>query len=363
VQNLTDLSVRSLPPGYHWDGKTKGFGIRVGKNRKSWVVIYGRNRTKVTLGHYPALSLADARKKALLTLGSPLVAKGVVTFPEAIDGFLTQTHWRASTRYSVEKSLRKHFRWNKRLDQITHQDILAVVDQLPRGAQGEAVKHIRSFFNWCVPRYLEHSPAARIKSPGYASRDRVLTHDELRRVWIAAEQMGGYFATIVKLLVVTGQRRGEIASLRADMVAEGKITLPAWLTKNNREHSFPLGSWASQLLLQLSTHPIEKPSSLLFPARNSQNIRPFNGWSKSKAALDKLSGVTDWTLHDLRRTFATGLAALGTPIHVTEKILNHVSGTTGGLTGIYQRHQWWDEQVAAIAAWEAKIRSLLPGAS
>ncbi len=75
--------------------------------------------------------------------------------------------------------------------------------------------------------------------------------------------------------------------------------------------------------------------------------------------FDALAGVKDWTLHDLRRTFATGLAALGTPIHVTEKILNHVSGTSGGLVSVYQRHQFWDEQVAAIAAWEGKLANLL----
>ena len=99
---------------------------------------------------------------------------------------------------------------------------------------------------------------------------------------------------------------------------------------------------------------------VLFPARGTE-ANSFNGWSKSKAALDKKLGdtVAPWTLHDLRRTFATNLAALGVPIHVTEKLLNHVSGTTGGLVGIYQRHEFWGEQIDAINKWERRLKGII----
>ena len=94
-----------------------------------------------------------------------------------------------------------------------------------------------------------------------------------------------------------------------------------------------------------------------FPARGSQV--PFNGWSKCKNALDKKVAITPWTLHDLRRTFATQLAALGTPIHITERLLNHVSGTQSGIVAVYQRHNYMDEMRAAIERYETHLAALL----
>ena len=83
------------------------------------------------------------------------------------------------------------------------------------------------------------------------------------------------------------------------------------------------------------------------------------GFNKAKQRLDEKVDCPPWVLHDLRRTFATRLAALGTPIHVTEKLLNHVSGTTGGLVGIYQKHLYWEEQVAAVEAWEERLGAIV----
>src|SRR5207302_11256257 len=99
-------------------------------------------------------------------------------------------------------------------------------------------------------------------------------------------------------------------------------------------------------------------STLFFPARG-RPTQPFNGWSKNKSALDKASGVQNWTLHDLRRTFATKLASLGVAQPVTEKLLNHVSGLHSGVSGIYNRHSYWEEMKAAIAAYEAHLTQLL----
>src|SRR5207248_3236424 len=132
--------------------------------------------------------------------------------------------------------------------------------------------------------------------------------------------------TIVRLLLLTGQRRGEIAALRAEYVNGDIITLPATLCKNGREHRFPTSAQSSAILA-----PLCNSTGLLFPARHSTSkSHPFNGWSKSKAALDKKSCGKDRYRPDLRRTFATKLAALGTPIHITEKLLNHASGTHSG---------------------------------
>ena len=108
---------------------------------------------------------------------------------------------------------------------------------------------------------------------------------------------------------------------------------------------------------------IPRESEYLFPASRAKArgklTTSFNGWSKSKETFDKGCEISPWTLHDLRRTFATNLAALGTPIHVTEKLLNHVSGTTGGLVGIYQRHAYADEMRTAMLTWEKRLSAII----
>ena len=118
---------------------------------------------------------------------------------------------------------------------------------------------------------------------------------------------------------------------------------------------FPIAALATSILA--SALP-KDGSTRLFPARGKSET-PFNGWSKGKVALDKRANIAPWTLHDLRRTFATDLAALGTPPHVTEKLLNHVSGTVSGVAAIYNRHAYMDEMRAAIDAWEKRLSAIL----
>jgi integrase len=108
---------------------------------------------------------------------------------------------------------------------------------------------------------------------------------------------------------------------------------------------------------------IPRTSAYLFPAmrerRKGQPATVFGGWNRPKVALDKACSIAPWTLHDLRRTFATNLAAVGTPIHVTEKLLNHISGTVSGVAAIYNRHAYMDEMRTAIDAWEKRLSFIL----
>jgi integrase len=130
--------------------------------------------------------------------------------------------------------------------------------------------------------------------------------------------MDGHFGTIARLLILTGMRRNECASLRSDFIdLDNKmICLPASLTKNKREHKFPIGNLTVSILA-----PLPNPPGLLFPARGNA-ATPFHGWSQGKTVLDRLSRVTAWTLHDLRRTYAINLAKLGVPNNITERLLN-----------------------------------------
>jgi len=150
---FTDLAVRSLQPGTYFDARTPRFGIRVGKHRRTWIVLQGPRSDKKKLGVYPALSLSEARRRALVAIGSPYLPSTAPTFPEALDQYLALTHWKTSSHYQVNRTLRRHFKWQKPVDKITHNDVAQVIDDIKAKSEAaHALKDIRAFFNWCVPR-------------------------------------------------------------------------------------------------------------------------------------------------------------------------------------------------------------------
>jgi integrase len=134
------------------------------------------------------------------------------------------------------------------------------------------------------------------------------------------------------------------------------ITFPAHATKNGRIHSIPYGEAVAILFKSTPDYGLR----YVFPAARirSDKTANFNGWSKSKALFDRECGVSDWTLHDLRRTFATNLQRLGVRLEVTEALLNHVSGTRSGIVGVYQTHRYEAEKREAIRQWEAYLTNL-----
>jgi integrase len=210
----------------------------------------------------------------------------------------------------------------------------------------------QDFFIWAQKkRYITDNPTTGFTPHTIASRSRVLTDAELKTVWHAAGQDDGYFGKIVKLLILTGMRRGECAALRSSWISDTAITLPADATKNGREHTVPIGAMGASLLRVAMP---EQDTLLLFPARGRTET-PFNGWSKSKDALDKLAPIAPWTLHDLRRTFATYLASMGVAPHIVERLINHVSGTVSGVAAIYNRYSYMGEMRTAIDAWEKRL--------
>jgi integrase len=216
---------------------------------------------------------------------------------------------------------------------------------------------------WCVRRrHIPHSPIEGLELPARpGSRKRVLTDDELARILTVARDFG-VFGTYIQLLALTGQRRTEIASLHSSWIDRGDmrtITLPAAITKNKQEHTFPFGPMVSERLVTLPTE------GLLFPGRHSD--KPMSGFGPLKSSLDakiaELFGeMAHWQLHDLRRTFSTGLARLGVLPHVKETFLNHTSAKTD-VERIYDRYQYLPEMRAAIILWENHCASLLKSAN
>ena len=240
-----------------------------------------------------------------------------------------------------------------RLFELSPKDINATIERL---AHTPAVQHraytvLRAFLRWAHRKhYLDRNPMERMQAPPPSTpRDRILSNDELARVWNACEDDS--YGRIVRLLVLTGQRRGEITGLTGGMVGKDAITFPSEHTKNGRRHVFPLGQMEKAVLGRPPA-----PSALYFPARGKAT--PFNGFSKGKAHLDRDCGFSDWTIHDLRRTFASGMASIGVQLPVIERLLNHVSGSFGGIVSVYQHYDFMPEMGEAIAKWEHQVLKL-----
>ncbi len=254
VIKFTDIGIRSLPEGVYFDEKTPAFGIRVGKNRKTWIVLKEPNRTKVRIGHYPQTSLADARKLALVALGTPIIKSSSPTFAAARTEYFGQAKWRDRTRYEVERSLNMYFTWTKTLDQITHRDVAEAIDAIEAPAEAlHAFNYVRTFFNWCAPRYLKNSPCQGLKPPGrYIPRERVLSDEELKKVWAAAGDMGSYGA-LIRACIATGMRVGELQKFVPTWLTKDAITIPGECAKNGRAVRLPVTK-RTRALLPLITH-------------------------------------------------------------------------------------------------------------
>ena len=186
----------------------------------------------------------------------------------------------------------------------------------------------------------------------------MLDDRELAAIWKAAGALGFPFDSIHRLLILTGQRREEVAGLSWSELDRGTAlwTLPAARAKNNEAHLVPLAGRVVALLDGLANGSEWPTKGLVF---STTGKTPPSGFSKAKARLDgKLEGVGAWRVHDLRRTVATGLQRLGVRLEVTEAVLNHRSGSRAGIVGVYQRHDWATEKREALALWSAHLERL-----
>lgn len=366
---LTDSFIRSAPPGTYWDTNPRGFGIRIGKRAKTFLVLIASGRRQV-IGPYGVLSLADARAEARRRLAEKVLGKvhpNRAPCDKAIHDFLKAAE--RANRPRTVKDYRRHltlyYDYGRRsLTDITPREIARQLEKLADrpGEKEHAFKVGRTFFRWCARQHLiDRSPMEHMQVTVGKSRERILTEDELKALWAATGGPWCAFHSIVRLLVLTGQRRGEIAGLQWDWLdtAERTITIPATVTKNGRTHTFPYGDLVADHIAGVGKM-VGCP--YLFPAsrQRSEATTVFAGWSKSKAALDKASGVTGWTLHDLRRTYSSTMARLGVSQIVTEKLLNHVSGgVQSPISSTYNRYTYMTEMRHAVGAYEGHIRALV----
>ena len=340
---------------------------------RSWAYRYrfeGKSR-KLTLGRFPALSLAQAREEA----GKAAQAVGVGTDPGAAkveakaDARQARETKRDKVATLIEQFDKRHLSkiksgrharqfldrfvvtaWGDRdVQTITKRDVLDLLDGIvDRGTPTSAnrvLAHARKFFNWCVERdVLERAPTAGVKRPAKeVSRDRVLSDDELRWLWKATEAEGQPFGPLVRVLLLTGQRLDEVASMTDHEVKGDLWHLAASRTKNGREHDVPLSEAAREVLAGVKR--IRGERRLIF---TTTGRTPVSGYDRAikrlRARVEAVAAeergeaveIPRWGFHDLRRTAATRMAALGFPVQVVEAVLNHASGSRLGRRGHLQ---------------------------
>lgn len=263
---------------------------------------------------------------------------------------------------------------NKPLPQIGKDDVQAIIDAMPDehiGMRRAVFSYASILFSWAVRRndipvnFLRDMDKPEIP----ARRERALTDSELKDVWIATDGLTKPFASFYRMLIITIQRRGELAGMEwCELNREKRLwIIPRSKTKNKRGHLVPLSDLAIAELDMLAGGDEWPESGLVFTTNGK---KPIAGISKSKAAIDKevakVRGedrpIEHWRIHDLRRTGVTGLQGLGVRFEVTEAVVNHVGQSKSGVSGVYQKYEWQPEKIEALNAWGNKVAGIISGA-
>ncbi len=379
------------------DGVVDGLFLLIqSSGAKGWAFRYrfpvgGKVKThKITIGSYPALGLADAReeagklRRAVETGNNPkhiqaqeradARERALNTFGMVAVAFTVRYAKRQTRSWKQTKGiLRKHVvpAWKDRpVDSITRRDVIELLEGIVRSGKpvlaNRVLAHVRKLFAWAIERgIVDASPAVQIKAPGGKEfpRDRDLSDTEIKILWPAFEAAGYPFGPMMQILLLTGQRRTEVATMRwVDLDTDAAVwNLPAGSTKVLRSHSIPLSNMAVEILGDLPRFD----GAHVFSTTGGN--RPVSGYSKAKLrieqeinkALAKDGGepLTNWQIHDLRHTAASGMAKLGVPIDHIGRVLNHAPR---GITAtVYDRHTYMPEKRRALDLWCVHLRSLV----
>lgn len=394
-----------------WDDDTPGLGLRVQRGKRSWIVRYrvaGTQRQKTLPG---GLKLTKARDQAN-AIRTAATVDGVDRVAERradamarrkseleerrgqhrqlsriIEAYLAGPATKLAPRTLVEVRRYLGEAWrplhDRDADNLDRRAIVSELERIVRERGPIASNRARAYLSACLAHgvergLLDHNAMVGIKrlEPEVA-RDRVLSDDELRAVW----HVGGDddYGRIVKLLILTGQRREEVGGMAMKEVDHGKAlwTIPASRAKNRRAHDVPMAAAVLALV-----GPGNGDHERVF----GRGRVGFSGWSASKARLDTRiarhraaarlrrplaagecpapdDALAPWTLHDLRRTVVTGMAEIGVAPHIVEAIVNHVSGHKGGVAGVYNRAKYSHEKRAGLQRWADHVERIVAGMS
>jgi integrase len=384
---LTKHAVDEIQPDsidkYYWDSEITGLGLKVTpRGRKTFLVQYrpGGRKTptrKMSIGKYGPVTVQKARKEASQILGLRAEGRDPAferqqarqrllsdRFSDIADDYLTKYASQNRTMNETTRIIRKDVlpKWGTRsIHEIGKRDINNLLDTKSdcgsKYMANRLLATLRKLFNWCVSRgIISISPCDGVSAPHREkSRDRILNSQELLSVIHASRKMDGVFGVIVQCLIFTAQRRNEVSDMRwTELDLDQSLwTIPGERTKNEKPHFVHL---TEQVKTVVSNMPAI--GEFVF---TSNGETPFSGFSKAKKRLDKNSGITDWRLHDIRRTVATGMATLGIAPHIADKVLNHQSGAISGVAAVYQRHDFLEERKSALEAWENHVQGLIDG--
>jgi integrase len=381
---LSKSTIDALPSApkdtVYWDAGLPGFGVKVTpKGRKVFIVLYriagaGSRLRKYTVGPYGRITLAMARAQAQKIFAARLEGRDPAgekrearrkIVVDQVDGlleaFIQQRVSTLRSARSVSNRLRREIgaRWvGKSIHDIKKRDVVELMTEISIRSPGvahETLKLLRTFLKWCVGRgIIDFSPAEGVQSSWRGkSRSRVLSDQELGAILKAARDLVFPYGAVVELLALTGQRREEVAQMKWDEIDDATRTwcIPAERSKNGRSHIVHL---SDQALDVISRCP--RSNVFVFPTTHGNRPQDFG---KHKAQLDRLSGVKGWWLHDMRRTVVSGMARLGVPPHVADKILNHQSGTISGVAAVYQRHEFLSERKQALETWSKHVQKIM----
>lgn len=363
--------------------------------KKSWQVRYrhGGVHRRMTLASYPVMSLADARSRARDVMAAASEGRDPAEEVKAAKAPKPEDE-RDKIKTLIAQYDKRHLKvlksgdvvrreldrfvvaaWGERdIKSVTKRDVIDLLDGIADSGRVVTANRVRAylnkFLNWAVERdILPLSPATGVKPVAKeTSRDRVLTDDEIRWFWQACESEGFPWGPLGKVLLLTGQRLNEAAQITEGEIRGDLWQLPAERTKNGRAHNVPVTDPVREVLDAVER--IDGKTGFIFTTTGST---PVSGFFKARVSLaeameaiaakerGEVVEIPRWTFHDLRRTSATGMARLGIPVRVTEAVLNHVSGTGGGIVGVYQRHDYADEKRKALEAWGRLVLSLVQG--
>jgi integrase len=422
---LTDIQIERLPkPDTRRevpDGKITGLYLVVQPSgAKSWALRYrvAGAPKKFTIGSYPAVGLASARKRAQKALAEVVdgidpssqkkaarvaekAANATADRVEAVVNAYVKNYLCKKAKPSWAKEAERLLRveiipklGKKRLGEITDDNVHKLLKEIAERAPFTANRTFavfRKLCHWAMTRdggkLIKASPCDGVNAPTEErSRDRVLNDDEIKRAWKSFDAIGWPFGPISKLLLLTGARRDEVASMEWRELDLGQAVwkLPKERTKNKRAHEIPLSAAAMEILNSLPRVEAKRgPDGKSRPALvfSTTGNTAVSGFSRAKAAIDasiaeelrkeaeargddpEELNAPDWVIHDLRRTVATNLQKLGVKLEVTEAVLNHVSGSRAGIVGVYQRHTWSEEKRQALDAWARRLEAIVSGAS
>jgi integrase len=363
----------------YFDENVSGLALRVAAGGvKTWTLHFGpaKKRTRISLGRYPSISLANARAKALETKSA--VAEGrdprsgstdAMTVSDLVASYVEK---HVASLRSADEIKRRLYRnivpiiGNVKISELHRRDATRVVDKVAkRNAPTEAMRSfedIRAMLRWAVSRGdLDHSPIEGMrKPPGPKPRERVLSDDEIQTLWNGLPEALARSLDcqrIIKLCLVTGQRVGEVAGMtKAELDLKRALwNIPGARTKNGHPQIVPLSPLAVELIGKVE-------GEWVFP--NASGSLPGAAVARTISRGQERFGIAQWSAHDLRRTALTGMAKLGVAPIVLGHIANHRTTTKAGMTlSVYVHHAYEKEKREALELWADRLQGIIAGGS